>query len=111
MFFFLVELIQLRANGMLNIPFWLYVVFCVLGAVPCIGGPLGLFIMKLLGMFTGPAKWFLFSFIGGIPAVDIILFIVLKLMGIFTISWWYLALLIFGDILVGQRIMSEEMYR
>ncbi len=106
--FFLVELIQLRANGMLHVPFGLFVVFCVLGALPLLGGPLGLFVMKLLGMFTGPAKWFLFSFLGGIPAVDAIVFIVLKIMGIFTISWWYLALIIFGDILYAARIMSEE---
>ena len=99
--FFIAELVQLNANGMLNVPTWLIVVFAILGILPVLGGPIGLFIMKLLGMFTGPAKWFLYAFLGGIPLVDVILFIVLKIMGIFTISWWFLALIILGDSLIG----------
>lgn len=101
MFFFIAELVQLNANGMLNVPIWLIVIFAILGILPFLGGPLGLFIMKMLGMFTGPAKWFLFAFLGGIPMLDVIVFIVLKVMGIFTISWWFLALIILGDIIVG----------
>ena len=98
--FALALMIQLKSQGMLNISTWMIVLLTVAGIIPFFGGWLGMLFLKIIKVFTGPTRWILIAIPGSIPIIAEITFIVLKVTGLFTISWLWIIPIIINDILL-----------
>lgn len=102
--FALATMMQLKASGLLNVPTWIIVLGTVIGVIPLLGGPVGLLILRAIHLYTGPLSWVLILLPGSIPVVAEITFIVLKVMGIFTISWLWIIPIVIFDLLAIARM-------